>query len=120
MLPREGVISSFVVDSGNGVITDFVSFYHLPSSVLKKNETLHAAYSFYNVAASVPWVQLMKDALILAKRQGSDVFNALNLMDNDEFLEALKFGMGDGDLHYYVYNWACPTMPPSKVGVVLL
>lgn len=34
-----------------------------------------------------------------------DVFNALTLHDNPLFLEDLKFGPGDGLLHYYLYNW---------------
>ena len=35
----------------------------------------------------------MSDALVLAKKLDFDVFNALDLMDNKKFLEALKFGM---------------------------
>ena len=31
--------------------------------------------------------------------------NALTLHDNPLFLEHLKFGPGDGQLHYYLYNW---------------
>ena len=104
----------------DGVVTDILSFYHLPSSILNLNDTLFAAYSFYNVATTVPLIELMKDALILAKSTGSDVFNALNLMENNSFLEELKFGIGDGNLQYYIYNWACPEMPPDKVGIVLL
>jgi glycylpeptide N-tetradecanoyltransferase len=46
-----------------------------------------------------------------------DVFNALDLMDNQEFLQELKFGIGDGNLQYYVYNWKCPMMPPNKVKI---
>ena len=34
-----------------------------------------------------------------------DVFNALNIMENSQFLEELKFEMGDGELYYYLYNW---------------
>lgn len=34
MLPRPGVLSSFVVEAG-GVITDFCSYYHLPSTVIR-------------------------------------------------------------------------------------
>ena len=45
-----------------------------------------------------------------------DVFNALDLMENKEFLEKLKFGIGDGNLQYYLYNWKCPFMEPEKVG----
>jgi len=46
---------------------------------------------------------------------GFDVFNALDLMDNKEFLENLKFGVGDGNLQYYIYNWKCRQMPSNKV-----
>jgi glycylpeptide N-tetradecanoyltransferase len=120
LLPREKVINSYVLEK-KGKVTDFLSFYHLPSSILNHdNDVLHAAYSFYNVATTLSWVDLMKDALILAQQAGADVFNALNLMDNEEFLAQLKFGMGDGNLQYYIYNWACPEMKPDKVGIVLL
>jgi len=48
---------------------------------------------------------LVNDALILAKLQKFDVFNALSLMDNALFLEQQKFGQGDGQLHYYLFNY---------------
>ena len=48
---------------------------------------------------------------------GFDVFNALDLMNNKEFLEKLKFGIGDGNLQYYLYNWKCPYMEPHQVGI---
>jgi glycylpeptide N-tetradecanoyltransferase len=48
-------------------------------------------------------------------QDGFDVFNALDLMENKSFLEELKFGIGDGNLQYYLYNWKCPTIPPEKV-----
>jgi glycylpeptide N-tetradecanoyltransferase len=45
-------------------------------------------------------------------------------MDNDPdtLLSELKFGPGDGTLHYYLYNWAPGpnTIPPNKLGIVLL
>jgi glycylpeptide N-tetradecanoyltransferase len=121
LLPRAKVIDSFVVESQHdGLVTDFVSFYHLPSSILHHDDTLYAAYSFYNVATVTPFEDLMKDALILAKISGADVFNCLNLMENQPIMEPLRFGIGDGNLQYYIYNWACPEMTPDKVGIVLL
>lgn len=48
---------------------------------------------------------LMNDALIIAKKYKLDVFNALTLMDNALFIEQQKFGPGDGQLHYYLYNY---------------
>lgn len=54
------------------------------------------------------------------KQKGFDVFNALDLMENKAFLEKLKFGIGDGNLQYYLYNWKCPSMDPDKVGSCFL
>ncbi len=63
----------------------------------------------------------MKVALLRAKEAGFDVFNALNIMDNESFLEALKFGVGDGYLHYYLYNWKLrDQLEPRQLGVVLV
>ncbi|XP_059173165.1 glycylpeptide N-tetradecanoyltransferase 2-like [Physella acuta] len=119
-IPREGIINSYVVEN-NGTITDFVSFYSLPSTIMHHptHKSLKAAYSFYNASTQTTWIDLMQDTLIEAKNMGFDVFNALDLMDNKEFLEKLKFGVGDGFLQYYLYNWKCPHMETNQVGLVL-
>ena len=46
----------------------------------------------------------MYNVLISAKNLNFDVFNALNVLDNKEFIDDLKFGRGDGLLWYYIYN----------------
>merc|ERR1712137_9877 len=121
LVPREGVINSYVVEDESGELTDFISFYTLPSTIVghPKHALLKAAYSYYNVSTKVPLKDLMNDALILAKQQEFDVFNALDLMDNEEFLTELKFGLGDGKLRYYLYNWDCPTIAAKDLGLVL-
>ncbi|KAL8454019.1 hypothetical protein Emag_001591 [Eimeria magna] len=70
---------------------------------------VYAAYSFYNVATSVSLKELMQDALCLAKQKDFDVFNALDVMENKTLFEDLKFGVGDGFLRYYLYNWRFST-----------
>ncbi len=40
-----------------------------------------------------------------------DVFNALTLHDNPLFLQHLKFGAGDGQLHYYLFNYRTAPIP---------
>nr|CAG4640821.1 EOG090X055U [Eulimnadia texana] len=119
-LPRPNVIDCFVVER-DGALVDMVSYYTLPSTVMHHpvHKSLKAAYSFYNASTVTPWTDLINDALILAKNANFDVFNALDLMENKTFLEPLKFGIGDGNLHYYVYNWRCPDMSSGKVGLVL-
>lgn len=64
---------------------------------------------------------------IVAKKLGFDVFNALDILDNQSFLKDLKFGMGDGSLHYYLYNWFvsggtkdAPPLQPGDLGLIML
>lgn len=116
---EEQVIWTYVVEDENKKITDFFSFYCLESSVLResKHKVVRAAYLFYyatetglgdNVnreAFKTRLNALMSDALVLCKRNKFDVFNALSLMDNGLFLEEQKFGAGDGQLHYYLFNY---------------
>nr|KAF6431950.1 N-myristoyltransferase 2 [Rousettus aegyptiacus] len=120
-LPQEHIIDTFVVENASGKLTDFLSFYTLPSTVMHHpaHKSLKAAYSFYNIHTETPLLDLMSDALIIAKSKGFDVFNALDLMENKTFLEKLKFGIGDGNLQYYLYNWRCPGTDSEKVGLVL-
>ena len=67
-LPRENVVDSFVVEE-NGVVTDFGSFYHLPSTIMHhpQYKILKAAYSFHNVVTKTPINDFMNDMLISAK-----------------------------------------------------
>mmetsp|Transcript_1459 Transcript_1459/g.2397 ORF Transcript_1459/g.2397 Transcript_1459/m.2397 type:complete len:500 (-) Transcript_1459:434-1933(-) len=122
LLPRDGVVNSYVVQSDDGTVTDMCSFYHLPSSVIgnTQHSRLLAVYSYYNVARTVTITELMRDLLVLARNEGADVFNCLDLMENSKFFDELKFGYGDGCLQYYVYNWKCAEMECKDVGLVLV
>jgi len=97
------------------------SFFTLPSSVMHHPEysTMKAAYAYYTVTTKHTLKDLVKDMLIVAKQTGHDVFNALDLMENQSYLKDLKFGPGDGNLHYYLYNFKCPELTENEVGLVL-
>jgi len=101
-------------------ITDFFSFYSLPSSIMKSpdHELLEAAYLFYYASDAAFTIsvdpdralqqrleQLLGDMLIIANNAKFDVVNAMTLMDNTLILGNLKFGPGDGYLNFYLYNW---------------
>ncbi|KAF4549702.1 Glycylpeptide N-tetradecanoyltransferase-like protein [Elsinoe fawcettii] len=123
---KDRVVWTYVVEKG-GKIEDFVSFYCLESSVINAtqgNTSIKAAYLFYygteaafqddETVLSDRLNVLIKDALILAKQAKFDVFNALTSLDNPLFLTKQLFGAGDGQLHYYLYNYK--TLPvPSGV-----
>lgn len=97
LLPRENIIDTYLVEviaafcveciclvhslalthlifcvvsqQNDGKVTDFLSFYTLPSTIMNHpvHRSLKAAYSFYNVHTTTPLLDLMSDALILAK-----------------------------------------------------
>ncbi|KAG1667053.1 hypothetical protein FOA52_000416 [Chlamydomonas sp. UWO 241] len=104
-------------------VTDMLSFYTLPSTILghPDHNELRAAYMYYTVPGATPLKQLVNDAMILAASKGYDVFNALDLQENSKWLKELKFGIGDGSLHYYLFNWrVTAALGPSEVGLILM
>ena len=121
-LPKKDVVYSFVVENDEKNITDFISFYSLPSSILQHevHKKLFACYSFFNIATSVTFKELMRNALILAKQNNFDVFNILNIMQNETIFKDLLFGKGDGTLKYYFYNFICPPTEPCDLALVLM
>ncbi|KAF5023060.1 hypothetical protein F66182_4872 [Fusarium sp. NRRL 66182] len=110
---------TYVVEDENNKITDFFSFFCIESSAIgnAKHNVIKVAYMFYygtevaledkfdKAALKKRLNELVHDALIISKRYKFDVFNALTLMDNGLFLEQQKFGAGDGQLHYYLFNY---------------
>uniref|UniRef100_A0A4W4G129 Glycylpeptide N-tetradecanoyltransferase n=1 Tax=Electrophorus electricus TaxID=8005 RepID=A0A4W4G129_ELEEL len=121
LLPQDGVIDTYVVEAPDGVITDMVSFYTMSSTVLNHlvHTSLKAAYALYTVATATPVQQLMEDVLVIAKARGFDVFMALSVMENNVFLEPLRFTEGGSGVQYYLYNWRCPSITEDKVTKVL-
>lgn len=80
---------------------------------------------FYSVSENNSLQELMKYVLLYAKDQADikfDVFNCLNIMDNSSFIKELKFGLGDGMLNYYMYNYGLKDgfINPDKIGTVLV
>ena len=121
-LPRKNVVYSYVKTDDENKVTDFISFYNLPSTILKNDnyKKLMAAYSFFNINTSCSLKDLMKCALILAKNAGFDVYNCLNIMDNETVFKDLLFGVGDGKLKYYLWNFVCPETAPKDLSIVLM
>jgi len=134
-LPQDGIVYTIVIESpGEKKITDFLSFYNLPSQILKqeghKHTFMNVAYLYYyGTSGSNTLTELMKYALLFSKDLSPDgirfdVFNCLNIMQNQEFLAELNFGVGDGILHYYMYNYVLKDqngfLHPHELGTVLV
>lgn len=110
-IPREGVVYAWLVeDDSTGIVTDFISFYALNSSVLNDphHDKIYAAYAFYNFVQGNEATRmklLMRDSLILAKSNNFDVFNMTEVLKHKLVKEDLMFKPGDGRLAHYLYNW---------------
>lgn len=128
LMPRDEVMYTIVIENSEKKITDFVSFYNLPSQILKREGHNHtmmkiAYLYYYSFSEQNSLLEIMKFAIWYAKEKaGFDVFNCLSIMDNAQFIQELKFGCGDGTLNFYLYNYKIKDMylPPSLVGTVLV
>jgi glycylpeptide N-tetradecanoyltransferase len=121
-LPREKVMYAYVVENDEGEVTDFFSFYSLPSTVLQssKNDIINAVFGYYNVAKNHTFTEIMEQAVIMAQAEGFDVYNCLDVLNNGETFEELKFGKGSGNLYYYIYNYQMNDVKANQVGIVLV
>ena len=125
-VPKDGVVYSWLVeDPATNHVTDFISFYALNSSILNdpSYDKLYAAYAYYNFALGNDQNRLkllMRDALILAKRNRFDVFNMTEVLKHSLIKSELLFKPGDGRLAHYLYNWRLKAINAEEVGIVLV
>ncbi|KAJ9063943.1 glycylpeptide N-tetradecanoyltransferase [Entomophthora muscae] len=131
LLPIDDVLWTYVVDDSNGNVSDFVSFYRLDSSVLKHevHKKINAAYLYYcgttaqeqgEQALQARLQDLIQSALVMAKQLGFDVFNGIDCALNSAAFSKLKFAQGDGSLNYYLFNWQCPALERSDIGLIMV
>jgi len=120
-LPREKVIYCYVaVSEKSGEVTDLCSFYLLPSKgINQKIDILEQAYSWYNVATSVDYGTLMKDALILANNLNMHTYCLMSVMENESIFDECKVEETTAFLNYRIFNWACPNVKQEKIGMML-
>ena len=124
-LPRDGVVDTYVrVDSSGKGVTELVSMYFIHQALLEKprgHEGMKIACAHYMVTSEADGlIDLATDAMIIARNMGCDVYNMLDVMDNATLFAPLKFDEGDAPMNYHIYNWRCPAVEASDIGVVLL
>lgn len=95
LLPRDNVVYSYINDETN----DFVSFYRIPYEKVDGTYTVNQAYLFYMTGDN------FNDALIMAKNEGFDVMNALDIVHDNQTLTKHKFMQGTGYINYHIFNW---------------
>ena len=114
---------TYVIESEDKkMIQDIISFYSLPSTILKPNKhtKINACFSYYNTSLVHNPELVMENAIILAKKNGFDVLNCLDILENERTIEHNNFRKGSGSLHYYLYNYSLNMLKQNEVGIVLV
>lgn len=121
LLPKHEIIYTYVFENDNHIITDFISFFLINTSVLNnsRHKNLKIAYGFYYINTKLTINEIVNQAVILSKKLGCDVFNCLDILENKTFFDDLRFVKGTGILYYFLYNIKYSTIEPSKIGLIL-
>lgn len=116
-------VSSYVNTDNENNVLDFISYYKISNTVLKKDckhKYIKMAYIFYYGSTSATLFKLGQNLLIAAKNEGIDVMTAIDIMHNKQFIDNLKFTSGTGKLFYYLFNYKCPELKPALVAKYVL
>ena len=111
LLPRKDVMYSYISDTTD----QFLSFYSIPYVHVESGNVVKQAYTFYNVG------NCLKDAIIMARNRGFDVYNCTNISVSEEELVLNRFMKGTGTNNYYLYNWNVDEkITPMDIGFTLV
>lgn len=91
----------------NDLDDTFISFYDIPNVKKDESYVINQAYSFYIVGG------VYKDAFLIAKNLGYDMFTTLDIGQCVPNLEKQKFLMGSSSIYYYLFNW----IPSSSISL---
>lgn len=105
LMPVDGLIYTYIDDNDH-----VTSYYAVPYTSVKTGIHIKQAYMFYDTGDGD-----LKDAVILARNAGFDVYNTLDVGLDSDILSASKFMQGNGHNHCYVYNWSCGDIPSKSI-----
>ena len=95
LMPRDGVVYSYLNDETG----EFLSFYSIPYDTIDNSVTVNQAYLFYMTGDN------FNDAFLIAKNEGFDVFNALDVAYDEDMLQKHRFLRGSGYVNYHIFDW---------------
>ena len=111
ILPRKDTVYTYLSDEKD----QFATFYSLDYVHKSSGEIIKQAYTFYNVG------NCLKDAIIMARNRGFDVYNCVNVGVDEDELREHKFMEGTGHNHYYLWNWKInEEIKPKDIGFVII
>lgn len=117
---RENIIESYVIEK-DGKITDFVSYFFIPSKITEgKHTEMKRAYIYYYFNTENELSKIIENTLLIMKEKQIDVVNCINQYNNNTFIDKLKFKEGTGGLNFYLFNWMCPPIINSDMAMIMV
>lgn len=103
----------------DGIVKDIVSYYVMPYKHIKTGKIVKSAMLYYYTNHSNNLYCWIKNMMVNLVNDGYQLLNALNVMENDDILDSLKFEEGTGVLHYLIYKHKVSPIKASEVGKIL-
>jgi len=100
-------------------IKDIISYYTLPFKNIKSGQKIKAVTLYYYTNHSNNLYCWIKNLMIIARNQGNHLFNALDIMENKDIFDDLKFEEGTGILHYLIYKHQVKEIEAGQIGKIL-
>jgi glycylpeptide N-tetradecanoyltransferase len=98
---------------------DVISYYVLPYKHIESETIVRAVSLYYYTNHSNNLETWIKNIMIIARNNGHQLFNALNIMETAKVFEDLKFEEGTGILHYLVYKHKVNEIKSDEIGKIL-
>lgn len=99
---KNKIMKVFVAEENNEIVS-FGSFYILDTMAIKKNIKISGAY--LSIVCGQNYKDMVNDLISASYKEKCDVFNGINIGNNEEVFDSLEFLKGTGELKYYLYNW---------------
>jgi len=103
----------------DGIVKDMISYYTMPYKHIETDVEIKSAMLYYYTNHSNNLYCWIKNMMIKLTNDGYQLLNALNIMENDDVLDSLKFEEGTGILHYLVYKHKVDPIKSNEIGKIL-
>lgn len=94
---------------------EFASFFIINTKCVQKSLMIKRAYLYYWSGSP----DIVSDAVSIASSMSVDMFDLLDIADNNGLIDRLSLSEGTGMLRYHLYNIRENTIPNEQLNIIL-
>jgi glycylpeptide N-tetradecanoyltransferase len=114
------IVHSYIIKDDEGYTIDFFSFVRYTTNVKDSAHRIFRSQAYYYSSNDETIYTIMGYIISLSKELGCDVVDIIDIHENGDIVDSLKFDKGTGELYYYFYNWKTPYMEPFRMGKMFI